>query len=421
MAHQLTQLPSGVTVVTEAMTSVRSVTLGIWVRVGSRDEAPEQAGCAHFLEHLLFKGTTRRTARDIAEELDAVGGELNAFTSKEHTCFHARVLDSDVPLAMDVLADMIVDARNAEEDVEAERDVVRSELDIYYDTPDDLVHTDFATAVFGPHPLASETLGSIASVSSLSRETIDGFYREHYRPENIVVSAAGAIDHDALVRLAETLLGDLGRPGGGPNPRTPPTAYGRGEIVVRPRPTEQAHVILGAPGVSRTDPDRWALRVLDGALGGGMSSRLFQTIREERSLAYSTYSYAASYADTGLFGAYVGTSPAKLDDACAVLRDELDRVGDDVTRAEVERSKGALAGQTVLALEDTASRMMRIGRQVAAAEPVVTVEDALRYVDAVDVDAARAVAVRLLQAPRDLAVVGPFDGDVQDRFRAVVT
>jgi predicted Zn-dependent peptidase len=418
--HRRTTLPSGVQVVTDPMASVRSVALGLWIGVGSRDETPEQAGCSHFLEHLLFKGTSTRSARDIAESLDAVGGEMNAFTSKEMTCFYARVLDDDVPLAFDVLADMLVDARNAEPDVESERTVVLSEIDIHLDTPDDLVHSDLSELVLGDHPLALETLGTVDSITGMHRDTIHGYYLEHYRPENLVVAAAGNVDHDRIVALADELLGDLGRPGATPLDRRAPAAYGAGEITVRRRPTEQAHVAFGLPGLTQQDEDRWSLRVLSTLLGGGMSSRLFQEIRETRGLAYTTYTYSSAYTDGGLVGAYAGTSPGKVDEVVDVLRAELDRVVDDVSADEVERAKGALTGGTVLGLEDTGSRMSRIGRQVVTGMPIVTVDDALERIAAVDLDAVRDVARRVLHQPRNLAVVGPFAPEERDRFAAAV-
>jgi predicted Zn-dependent peptidase len=420
VTHELTVLPSGVTVVTETMPSVRSATLGLWIGVGSRDESDAEAGCSHFLEHLLFKGTSRRSARDIAEELDAIGGEMNAFTSKEVTCFYARVLDRDLPVAFDVLADMIVDATNTAEDVEAERQVVLSELDIHHDTPDDLVHSDFSEVVLGEHPLALETLGSFDSITSMARETVHGYYLDRYRPENLTVAAAGNVEHETVVASTDQLLGDLGRPGGERMGRCAPSTYGEGQVHIRRRPTEQAHVVLGVPGIAHRDDDRWALRVLNTLLGGGMSSRLFQEIREQRGLAYSTYSYSASYTDGGLFGAYVGTAPGKVDEAADLLRRELDRVADDVRGDEVERAKGALKGGTVLALEDTGSRMTRLGKQVATGTEIVTVDEALECIAAVGLDDVRRVAERVLRQPRDLAVVGPFAPEEADRFADVV-
>ncbi len=420
MSHELTTLPSGVTVVTEAMPSVRSVALGVWVAVGSRDEPEDRAGCSHFLEHLLFKGTTRRSARQIAEALDDVGGELNAFTSKEHTCFHARVLDRDVALAFDVLADMIVDARNARDDVEAERRVVLSELEIHRDTPDDIVHSTFAAMLLDQHPLARETLGTVDSVTALDRDVIDDFYRTYYRPGRLVVAAAGNTSHVEIVRLADTLLGDLSRPGEAAGQRHPPSSFACREVSLREKPTEQAHVVLGMPGLARQDEDRWALRVLDMLLGGGMSSRLFQEIRETRGLAYNTYSYATSYSDAGLFATYLGTSPARIDEALAVLREELDQVVEDVRAVEVDRARRALSGQLVLALEDTGSRMVRLGRQVVDGDQIVTVEEALANIDAVDLDAVRAVAGRVLGQPRVASIVGPFAPEERERFLSVV-
>lgn len=420
MTKQLTRLASGVRVVSEAMTSVRSVSVGLWFPVGSRDERPDQAGCSHFLEHTLFKGTRRRSARDIAESLDAVGGELNAFTSKEMTCFHARVLDADLPLALEVLADMATDARNDPEDVEAERQVVLAELDALHDAPEELVHTEFAQAVLGDHPLAAETLGSLDSIAALDRDTIHAYYLERYRPEQLVVAAAGNLDHDRLVALVDQLVGDLGRPGSGPDGRVRADGYARGQVRIRTRPSEQAHVVLGGGGLDHGDEDRFALKVLDTVLGGGMSSRLFQGIRETRGLAYSTYSYAASYTDAGLVGAYVGTSPGKVDEVLTLLRDELEHLADEVTGAEVERAKGMLTGSTVLGLEDPGSRMSRLGRQLVTDAPVIGVEDALVRLAAVDLDAVRAVATRIHTGSRDLAVVGPFAEDEAPRFAEVV-
>ncbi len=420
MDHAVSTTRAGITVVTEHIPTVRSVALGMWLSVGSRDELDGQAGCSHFLEHLLFKGTSTRTARGIAEALDAVGGELNAFTSKEVTCFHARVLDRDLPVAFDVLADMLVDAVNTEPDVEAERQVVLSELDVHYDTPDDLVHSDLAELVLGAHPLAAEVLGTFSSVTELPREVIHDYYLAHYRPERLTVAAAGNVGHDEVVRLVDACLGDLGRPGGSAPVRVAPTTYGAHQLRLRHRPTEQAHLAVGTGGLSQHDDDRWALRVLNTLLGGGMSSRLFQHIREERGLAYTTFSYAGSFSDAGLFGAYAGTSPDRADEVLAILTDQLSRVAGDVTAAEVERAKGALTGDTVLGLEDTGSRMSRLGHKLATGAPPIPVDEVLSRIAEVDLDAVRAVARRVLALPLNLAVVGPFDVTERERFAATV-
>jgi predicted Zn-dependent peptidase len=399
---------SGITVVTEVMPSVRSVAIGAWVSVGSRDEGPGEHGCSHFLEHLLFKGTGRRTARDIAEELDAVGGELNAFTARELTCFHARVLDRDLPLAIDVLGDMLRDATNAERDVDAEREVVLSELAIHDDTPDDVVITDLTELVLGDHPLALDALGTFDSVTGMPRDTIDDFYRAHYRPSTLVVAAAGHVDHAEVVRLVDEHLGDLGRPGGERPVRTAPVDPPVGRRV-RTRPGEQVHVAVGGPAPAGGDPRRDALRVLDTLVGGGMSSRLFQAIREDRGLAYTTYSWASGWSDAGMWGAYAGVAPRRLDELVEVLTTELDALVDGITVEEVERAKGALQGGLVLGLEDPGSRMSMLGRWTAVGRELEDVDQLLARIRAVDLDAVRSVAGELHERPRHLAVVGPVD------------
>ncbi len=418
MDHQSTTLPAGVRVVTEPVDDVRSAAVGLWIGVGSRDEQPDRSGCSHFLEHLLFKGTGSRSARDIAEAFDAVGGEANAFTSKELTCFHARVLDRDLPLAVEVLSDMLRDAANAADDVEAERQVVLEEINVHLDSPAQLAHSDFAEVVLGGHPLARETLGTVGSVTGLDRDTVDRWYRRWYRPANVLVTAAGNLDHARVRDLVAEHLGDLGRGGGHRPERTPPAGGGHGGVSVRHRPTEQAHVVLGGPGVALDDPRRHPLRVLNTLLGGGTSSRLFQEVRERRGLAYATYSYAASYSDGGYHAAYAGTAPARVDELCGVIADELDRLPGSITAGEVERAKGNLLGSTVLSLEDTGSRMVRLGRLAVSPEELLTIEESMGRIEAVDVDDVRSVAADLLARPRSLAVVGPFDEDEPERFAA---
>jgi predicted Zn-dependent peptidase len=415
-----TTLRSGVQVITESMPGVRSAAMGFWVRIGSRDEVPAVAGASHFLEHLLFKGTERRSAMEIAEALDAVGGDLNAFTSKEYTCYHARVLDRDLPVAGDVLADMFGRATITADDVEAERAVVLEEINIHHDTPEDLVHTDLADVLLDEHPLAREVLGSADSIAGMSRDAVASYYAEHYRPHNLTVAAAGNVAHDAVVDLVGSLTAELPRTGGDAPPRTPPTVFAEDELSVRHRPTEQVHVALGVRGLARDDERRFALLVLNTLLGGGMSSRLFQEVRERRGLAYSTYSYHTSYGDAGWFGAYAGTSPARVEELLEVMTSELDGLADSLTADEVARAKGGVKGAVVLGMEDSGSRMTRIGKMICTGAELMSIDRALERVEAVDLDAVRNLAVELFGGPRCLAVVGPFTDEDSDRLRRFV-
>ncbi len=415
MTHIESTTGSGIRVISEPMSSMRSVTLGLWFTIGSRDEAPHEDGCSHFLEHLLFKGTARRSARDIAEALDAIGGEANAFTSKEVTCFYARALDRDLPIAMDVLADMVVNATNTHEDVEAERDVVLEEINIHVDTPDDLVHSDLSDLLFDGHRLGAETLGAASSIEGMQRDTIHDYFQTHYRPENLIVVAAGNVDHGDLVRMVEDQLGDLGRPGRSPRVRDTVPVLRTRAAHVRNRPTEQAHLAFGGPAPHVHDEQRHALKVASTILGGGMSSRLFQEIREVRGLAYTTYSYVSSFSDAGMLGAYVGTTPARVDEAGKVLVEELARLADTIEPADVEHARSAILGGTVLGLEDTGSRMSRLGQLAAMDRPLTTIDEALARVENIQVDQVRDAAHQFAH-PRSLAVVGPFDEGSEDRF-----
>ncbi len=412
-----TVLPGGLRVVTEAVPGARSVALGVWVDVGSRDEAPALAGASHYLEHLLFKGTARRDALAIAAQLDQVGGESNAFTDREYTCYYARVLDTDLPLAVDVVCDMVTASLVRPQDVESERSVVLEEIAMHDDDPADVVHDLFAEAVYGDHPLGRPVIGTTESVSGLSRDAIDAWYRARYTPDRLVVAAAGGLDHDLTVRLVEqAFAGRLDGPAA-PQPLRPRTGgpAGLAEVVVDDRPGEQANVLLGSTALHRADPRRWALAVLNGALGGGMSSRLFQSIREQRGLAYSVYSYASSVSDSGTFGVYAGCAPGKVDEVVRLVREELARVAaDGLADEEVARSQGQLRGSTVLGLEDTGSRMMRIGKAELVDGELPTVDEVLARIAAVTPDDVRAVAADVLTRPLALAAAGPFsDRDLQ--------
>ena len=407
-----TVLPGGLRVVTEQMAGVRSAAVGVWVGVGSRDESARLHGASHFLEHLLFKGTPERSALEISLALDAVGGEFNAFTTKEYTCFHARVLDEDLPLAVDVLGDMITSSVLTADDVEAERDVILDEIAMHDDDPDDVVHNLFAAQAFGEDtPLGRGIAGTSESIESLTRDQIRRFYKRHYRPANMVVSAAGNLDHASVVRLVRKAFGRRGFLSGSEAPVPP-----RGGRTVRiapgsvtaSRPFEQVNLVLGVPGLARDDDRRFALSVLTTALGGGTSSRLFQEVRERRGLAYSVYSFTSSHAETGLVGVAAGCLPSKVDELLKVVRSELAVLaGDGITPQELAVGKGQLRGGLVLGLEDPASRMSRIGKAELTHTELLTIDDVLARIDAVTLDDCRAVAAEIFSGPEILAVVGP--------------
>jgi predicted Zn-dependent peptidase len=405
-------LPGGLRVVTEQIPSVRSASVGIWVNVGSRDELPPVAGAAHYLEHLLFKGTARRTSAGISEEIDAVGGELNAFTSKEHTCFYAHVLDEDLPLAMDLVSDVVFNAVCAERDMETERGVVLEEIAMRDDDPEDLLHEAFCEALMGDHPLGRPVLGTGQSIGAMTHSALYGFYRKRYTPPRMVLAVAGNIEHAQVLRLARKLLGD--RLSGDAVPTLPRTGKARipasRRLVLCTDDTEQAHLMLGVRALDRHDDRRFVLGVLNAALGGGMSSRLFQEVRERRGLAYQVYSSTAAYADTGNLCVYAGCTPDKLGDVAGVVRGVLDDVArDGLTAAEVARGKGQLRGGLVLGLEDTSSRMSRIGKGELNHGDHLTVEQTLARIEAVTEDEVAVLAKELLRRPVAGSVVGPYD------------
>jgi predicted Zn-dependent peptidase len=410
-----TVLPSGLRIVTEAIPTTRSISLGVWVGIGSRDETPAMSGASHFLEHLLFKGTHKRSALQISAEIEAVGGETNAFTTKEYTCYYARVLDDDLALAVDVMVDAVADSVLDPADVETERGVILEEIAMHEDEPGDEVHDVFTEAIFGDHPLGRLISGTEESITPMTRAQINGFYRRRYTPPNIVVAAAGNLDHASVVRLvrkalAGSALDGKEAPAAGPRLGSKRVPTQKPHTVVRNRDTEQAHVVLGGIGIGRLDERRFALGVLNNVLGGGMSSRLFQEIREKRGLAYSVYSYASQYADAGVFGVYAGCAPGKVDEVLDLIRTELAAVAaDGLNTEEVARGKGMVKGSYVLGLEDTGSRMSRLAKSELHYGDLMSVDELLARVDAVTEDEVRQVARDLLDQPMTLAVVGPFD------------
>lgn len=410
-----TELAGGLRVLTETVPGVRSVSLGIWIAIGSRDETPEQAGAAHYLEHLLFKGTATRTAAGIAEEFDAVGGELNAFTAKEHTCYYAHVLDADLPLAVDVLSDVVTDALLAPADLEVERGVVLEEIAMRDDDPEDLLGELFDETLFGDHPLGRPVIGSEESIREMTRGTLHDFWRGEYTTPRMVVAAAGNLQHSHVVDLVTAALGAAAARAGAavpvaPRRASPVALTGGPRLVLRSEDTEQAHLMVGVPGLSRHDPRRAALAVLNTALGGGPSSRLFQQVREQRGLAYSVYSALATYADAGTFGVYAGCAPERLDEVVTVVRAVLaDVAAGGLSPAEVARAQGNLRGGLVLGLEDTPSRMNRLGRSEIDHGRQRTVAESLDRISAVTDAQVTALARELLAVPMTAAVVGPYD------------
>jgi predicted Zn-dependent peptidase len=409
-----TVLPSGLRILTETVPAMRSVSFGVWVAVGSRDETGRLSGVSHFLEHLLFKGTRKRRALDISAEIEAVGGEINAFTAKEYTCYYARVLDDDLALAVDVVCDLVADSLIDPADVETERGVILEEIAMHDDEPGDEVHDLFARAIYGDHPLGRLVSGTTETISPMTRQQIRGFYRRRYTPPSIVVAAAGNLDHGVVVKLVRQALDGtpLDTVPALPAPRrsaTPAVRTRAARCLVQHKDTEQAHLVLGCSGIDRLDDRRFALTVLNNVLGGGMSSRLFQEIRERRGLVYSVYSYASQYADTGIFAVYAGCAPGKADEVLELTRAELGQVAaHGVTEAELARGKGMAKGSYVLGLEDTGSRMSRLAKGELLYGDVLSVDELLARVDAVTLDEINALANDLLTRPMSLAVAGPF-------------
>jgi predicted Zn-dependent peptidase len=424
-ALRRTTLPGGLRVVTEYLPAVRSASVGVWVGVGSRDEGATVAGAAHFLEHLLFKSTPTRTAVDIAQAMDAVGGELNAFTAKEHTCYYAHVLDSDLELAVDLVADVVLNGRCAVEDVEIERDVVLEEIAMRDDDPEDSLGDTFLSALFGDHPVGRPVIGSAQSVSAMTRAQLHSFHLRRYTPERMVVAVAGNVDHDEVVALVREHFGSRlvrGRQPVSPRKGTG-RVDGRPQLTVTKRDAEQTHVLLGVRTPGRGWEHRRALSVLHAALGGGLSSRLFQEVRESRGLAYSVYSSVDMFSDSGALSVYAACLPERFADVMRVTSQVLESVArDGITEAECRIAKGSLRGGIVLGLEDSSSRMSRIGRSELNYGKHRTIEHTLRQIDEVTVDEVNAVASRLLAKRYGAAVLGPYASkrSLPQQLRAMV-
>ena len=414
MTVRKTVHPSGLRIVTEEIPNVRSTAFGIWVNVGSRDESPKVAGASHFLEHLLFKGTKSRSALDISAAIEAVGGEMNAFTSKEYTCFYARTIDTDLPLAIDVISDLITSSIARPEDVDAERKVVLEEISMRDDDPSDLVHDLFSETFFGDTPLGRPILGSVKSINSLSRNSIFNYYKKRYLPNQVVVSIAGNFKAS---KARDLVLGALekddflaqSKGAGGIRSKSPGRIINSPRVGLIHRKTEQAHLFYGVPGVARDDKRRFAMSVLSAALGGGMSSRLFQEIREKRGLAYSVYTYTQQFAGAGMIGAYVGCAPKRAIEVVSIIRDIFHDVAvNGLTHEELLRAQGAVKGSLVLSQEDTGSRMSRIGKSELVHGEIMGFDEILGAISSVNSSDIRNLASEFLTNSPTLAAVGPF-------------
>ena len=411
-----TVLPSGVRILSERVPGARSATIGYWVAVGSRDETPSTYGSTHFLEHLLFKGTTTRSALDIAVSFDAVGGEHNAMTAKEYTCYYAKIQDRDLPMAIDVISDMLTSSMLDRGEFETERGVILEELAMADDDPGDVTSERFFEAVLGDHPLGRPIGGSPETIQAVDRDAVWNHYRANYRAQDLVITVAGAVDHDELVAgVTAALLRADWNLDAEATPVSRRSASGdlieRGSpLVVVQRPVEQANVLVGVEGLAATDPRRATLAVLNSVLGGGMSSRLFQEIREKRGLAYSVYSFSPSYSDAGLFGIYAGCSPSKVAQVTELMLGEfrtLARTG--VSAEELRRANGQLSGASALALEDSDTRMSRLGRAELTMGEYVDLDESLRRLDLVTADGIRELAEELVSRPLSVAAVGTID------------
>jgi predicted Zn-dependent peptidase len=404
--YERTVLDNGTIVITEAIPTVRSVALGVWATAGSRDERDGEAGVSHFLEHMMFKGTPTRSARDISEAFERLGAEVNAFTSKEHTCYYSRVIDRHAPEAFAILADMVVNSVMDEDACRSEREVVLEEISRAEDTPDDKIHDLFAQALWPDHPIGRPVLGRKETVGGFLPPAVFSYTGRHYRSGDIVVAAAGNLQHAEVVAMATDLLAGL--PTGQRAARVESEPKAARHLCVSTKDTEQAHICLGTLGLPACSEDRFAVGVLDAVLGGGMASRLFQEIREKRGLAYAVFSYHAQYHDTGSVTVYAGTRPDNTAQVVRLITDEIERVLESgITAEELDRAREALKGSLVLGLENTNSRMVRLGRSEVGGVEILSIDDLIARFEAVTLDDVQRVARLTLGGPRTLAVVGP--------------
>ena len=406
-----TAIPSGPQVFTEVIPAVRSVSVGVWVPIGSRHETPATAGATHFLEHLLFKGTQRRSALDIAADIECLGGEINAFTTKEYTCYHVRLLDEHLDVAIDVLADMLGSSLLRSSDIEAERGVVLEEIAMSEDDPLDLGRTELERELFGTHPLAGPVAGTAHSVATMRTAALRGHYRRYYTPDNYVITVVGNASHRAVVSSVTRAFGLADAPVRAPKISKPPTAPRTRKARVG-KAFEQVNLLRAHSGPARGDERRYSMAVLHTILGGGMSSRLFQEVRERRSLAYSVNAFRASYSDAGVFGVHAGCAPEKLDQTREVIEAVLREVASaGLSADEVDAAKNQVKGQIVLDLEDPGMRLMRLGTRALFGEKIIGLNEGLARIDGVTTDEVCALAEEVLTSPAVEVVVGPTEED----------
>lgn len=401
-----TQLKNGLRVVMEKIPTCRSVSFGIWVKTGSRNERPELGGISHFIEHMLFKGTERFSAKDIAEQFDAIGGNVNAFTSKEYTCYYAKVLDEHLPIAVDVLSDMFFRSLFDTEELRKEKNVIVEEISMYEDTPDDMVHDLVSQAAYGEHPLALPILGTEEKLRSMGPDDLRNYMREQYTIENTVISVAGNID-ERIIDLLEKYFGDFANRGQSKSLAAPEFL---GEMKYYRKKTEQNHICMSFPGLPVGSNLQYAMALLNNALGGGMSSRLFQEIREKRGLAYSVYSYHSSQADSGLFTVYAGTAPRQTKDVLDLTKEILHDVSvHGISESELSKGKEQLKGSLILSLESTGSRMNRLGKNELMIGRHYTLDEMIARIEAVTMDDVNQVLQGMFKQPFALAMVGSSD------------
>lgn len=400
------QLSNGLRIVMEKIPAFRSVSFGIWVKTGSRNEKPEENGISHFIEHMIFKGTARYNAKEIAEQFDAIGGNVNAFTSKEYTCYYFKVLDEHLEIAMDILADMFFASQFDEEELRKEKNVILEEISMYEDTPDDMVHDLLAEAAYGSHPLAYPILGTEERLATMDSAKLHSYMKEHYRLDNTVISIAGNYD-DRIMELLEKYFGGFNIKG---NESALVAPDFKGELRYYSKKTEQNHICLTFPGLPSGHDKQYAMMLLNNALGGGMSSRLFQEIREKRGLAYSVYSYHSSYMDTGLLSIYAGTAPKQTKEVLDLTLELLAEVRDNaLTEDELHKGKEQLKGNLILGSESTSSRMNRQGKNELMLGRHLTMDEIISKIEAVQMDDVRAVLTDMFKVPYALAMVGSSD------------